>query len=404
MYTYKIGISAKEHDTFVLNHPQANLLQSSDWASIKDNWKQELIGFYRDGEQVASAACLIRPLPLGRTMIYIPRGPIMDYTDRELLQFVIKSLQAFGKSKGAVFVKCDPSLFLQKRSIEQDVDDNEETLSLIAYLKSLGVDWSNRTTKLEQTIQPRLQANIYAKDFDLANLSKKTKQAIRTATNKGVNSCIGSTELLDDFAELMKKTENRKEIHLRGREYYEKLMTTYGNHAYITMARLNIPNRLQELRHQLDKSLAEQSTFTSTTRQSKVTTNQKNIERIQTERAFLEEILSQGKEDVPLAATLTLMFGDTSENLYAGMDETFRPYQASIFTWYHTAKEAFEKGARWHNLGGIENQLDGGLYHFKARLNPTIEEFAGEFNIPVGILSKGAIWMYNLRKEMRNKH
>lgn len=71
MYTYKIGISPEEHDQFVLSQPQANLLQSSDWGHIKDNWKHERIGFYEDGIQVATAACLIRPLPLGFSMIYI---------------------------------------------------------------------------------------------------------------------------------------------------------------------------------------------------------------------------------------------------------------------------------------------------------------------------------------------
>lgn len=51
MFDYKIGISEEEHDTFVIQHPQVNLLQSSSWAKIKDNWGNERLGFYKNGAE-----------------------------------------------------------------------------------------------------------------------------------------------------------------------------------------------------------------------------------------------------------------------------------------------------------------------------------------------------------------
>ncbi len=137
MYTYKIGISPEEHDQFVLAQPQAGLLQSSKWGKVKDNWKHERISFYENGVQVAAAACLIRKLPLGFTMIYIPRGPIMDYANFELLDFVIKTLKTFGKSKRALFVKIDPSLVIKQTLEGKESKENDVTLSIIAFLKNL---------------------------------------------------------------------------------------------------------------------------------------------------------------------------------------------------------------------------------------------------------------------------
>ena len=49
MYTFKIGIPAEVHDTFVKNHPLCNLLQSSSWAKVKDNWGSEIVGVYEKG-------------------------------------------------------------------------------------------------------------------------------------------------------------------------------------------------------------------------------------------------------------------------------------------------------------------------------------------------------------------
>ncbi len=77
-------------------------------------------------------------------------------------------------------------------------------------------------------------------------------------------------------------------------------------------------------------------------------------ERIEEELQFLEQHLQAGIQVVPLSGTLTLEFGGTSENVYAGMDEEFRRYQPAILTWYETAQHAFDRGASWQNMGGLK--------------------------------------------------
>lgn len=403
MYTYKIGITAEEHDEFVKTSPQTNLLQSSDWAKIKDNWGNERLGVYQDHKLVAVASILIQPLPLGFTMLYIPRGPIMDYQNSELVAFMLQSIKTYAKSKRAVFAKFDPSLFLRKGLIGQETSDQEATLAIIQSLKECGAEWVGRTEDMGETIQPRFQANIYKEYFTEDQLSKSTKQAIRTARNKGVEVIFGGTELLDEFAALMKKTEARKGIHLRGRDYYEKLLTTYAGQSYITLSRINLAQRLASLKEQLEKNQAEASRFNEKTKPGKIDNNRQEKERLEEEIQFLHQELKAGQEIVSLAGTLTLEFGGTSENVYAGMDENFRRYQPAILTWYETAQHAFDRGATWQNMGGVENQLDGGLYHFKSKFNPMIEEFVGEFNLPTSMLYPLVNKAYQLRKKIRNK-
>ena len=403
MYTYKIGITAEEHDEFVKTSPQTNLLQSSDWAKIKDNWGNERLGVYQDHKLVAVASILIQPLPLGFTMLYIPRGPIMDYQNSELVAFMLQSIKTYAKSKRAVFAKFDPSLFLRKGLIGQETSDQEATLAIIQSLKECGVEWVGRTEDMGETIQPRFQANIYKEYFTEDQLSKSTKQAIRTARNKGVEVIFGGTELLDEFAALMKKTEARKGIHLRGKDYYEKLLTTYAGQSYITLSRINLAQRLDSLKEQLEKNQAEASRFNEKTKPGKIDNNRQEKERLEEEIQFLHQVLKAGQEIVSLSGTLTLEFGGTSENVYAGMDENFRRYQPAILTWYETAQHAFDRGAVWQNMGGVENHLDGGLYHFKSKFNPMIEEFVGEFNLPTSILYPLVNKAYQLRKKLRNK-
>lgn len=105
MYTFKIGIPAEVHDTFVKNHPLCNLLQSSSWAKVKDNWGSEIVGVYEKDTLVASSLVLIKPLPAGFTMLYTPRGPVMDYTNERLVSYFMAELKKFGKKKRALFIK-----------------------------------------------------------------------------------------------------------------------------------------------------------------------------------------------------------------------------------------------------------------------------------------------------------
>ncbi len=404
MYTYKIGISAQEHDDFVKQSSQTNLLQSASWAKVKDNWDNERIGFYKNNQLVASASILIKPLPLSMTMLYIPRGPIMDYQDQELLQFVLTSLKKFAKTKKALFIKFDPSLFLVQNQSGEERQDNPKTLDLINNLQKAGAIWLGRTELLDETIQPRFQANIYKDNFSEELLSKSTRQAIRTARNKGIQVQFGGSELLDDFSALMKKTENRKSIHLRGQDYYQKLLDTYPENSYITLASINLNERLESLQVQKSKAEKEASKFTEKTKPGKIENNKQEQKRLQEEMDFLAEKMTQGAITVPLSGTLVLEYGTTSENIYAGMDEEYRRYQPAILTWYETAKHAFERGANWQNMGGVENDLDGGLYHFKSKFNPTIEEYAGEFNLPTNPLYHLSNIAYTLRKKFRSKH
>ncbi|CRH90640.1 Lipid II:glycine glycyltransferase [Chlamydia trachomatis] len=404
MYSYKVGISAQEHDEFVKAHPQVNLLQSSSWAQIKDAWGNERLGFFKDGTLVAVASILIQPLPLSLTMIYIPRGPIMDYMDKDLVAFVMKSLKTVAKSKRTVFIKFDPSIYFQQHLVDQDGQDQEQAKLVIENLEQAGCKWVGRTEDISETIQPRFQANIYAKDFVPEAIPKKVRQLMRIAENKGAVIEIGHLNLVEEFASLMKKTEARKSIHLRNQDYYEKLLRTYGDDAYITMVRLDVASRYQKQEQELKKQEELKATFTENTRETKVNATLKEIERLTAELEFLKHYLDQGKTIVPLAATLSLNFGTSSENIYAGMDDEFKHYQPALATWYKTALHAFENmGITQQNMGGIENKLDGGLYNFKSKFNPMIEEFIGEFNLPVSPLYGLFNLAYTIRKKRRNK-
>jgi beta-lactam resistance factor len=404
MYRYQVDIPDEEHDEFVRQSPLVNILQSSAWASIKSEWGNEKVGFYKDDKLVGVSSLLYRSLPFGFTMCYIARGPIIDYTNRALVEFVFTSLRDIVKRRRALFIKIDPTLCLSKTVLNKQDSDYSETLVTLQYLRELGFIWSGKTTGMADTIQPRIQAKIYKENFGEDKLSKSTKQAIRTAQNKGIKVQFGGIELLDSFSLLMKKTEARKNISLRNEAYYRNLLLTFQNHAYITLSTLDLSERLQELEEQWTQNQIFIQSLVNTAKSSKFQTRLKEKERLDEEITFLKKHISAGVLIAPLAGTLTLEFGQTSVNLYAGMDEEFKRYNAPILTWYQTAHHAFERGSLWQNLGGIEHARDGGLYRFKSNFNPTIEEYFGEFTLPTHPLYPVISLVFDLRKKLRKKY
>ncbi|MFI3125382.1 aminoacyltransferase [Streptococcus suis] len=404
MFTYKIGISAEEHDQFVKIHEQVNLLQSSSWAKIKDNWGNERIGFYKDNQQIASASILIKPLPLGFTMLYIPRGPVMDYSNQDLVQFVLASLKKFGKTKRALFIKFDPALLLKQYKIGQEVEENPTTLSQLAILQKAGAEWTGRTQDMAQSIQPRFQANVYTSKDLLQEFPKHTKRLMKDALNRGVTTHRGGLEDIQAFADVVALTEDRKGVALRNHDYFQKMMTVYGKDAYLHLATVNLPKRLAEYKEQLaqiEKDLSETAEHQKK-RLTKLSQQQASISKYIAE---FEEYVNKYPDELIIAGILSIRFGNVMEMLYAGMNDEFKKFYPQYSLYPQVFEDAYQDGIIWANMGGVEGSLDDGLTKFKSNFAPTIEEYIGEFNIPVNpLLYRLSNFAYNLRKQLRNRH
>ncbi len=406
MFSFKIGISVKEHDDFVSHHPQINLLQSSSWAKIKDNWENERLGFYKNGELVAVASILIKKLLLGYTMMYIPRGPIMDYQDKDLVTFVMRSLKQFGFRRRSVFIKFDPALILKQYPIDQssaEFSENKLSVEAIQNLKDANCQWSGRTIAMSETIQPRYQANRILKEEGASDFPKHTKRLMRDAVKRGVSTYRGSLSDISNFETIVALTERRKNVSLRNQEYFQKLMEIYGEDAYLHLAKINVPEHLMEYREQLQqikKDLSETDEYQKK-RLTKLQQQAKSIEKYIIE---FQELVQQYPEEIVIAGVLSVSFGETLEMLYAGMDDRFKKFYPQYILYPKVFDDAFNDGKIWANMGGIEGTLDDGLSDFKSNFSPVVQEYIGEFTLPVNFLYHLATCFYQLRKTLRKKH
>ena len=88
-------IADLDWDAFVAAHPDGHLLQTSQWAALKCQfgWQVERVASTKDGHIVAGAQVLLRRLPWGQTLAYVPKGPLVDWRNPRLAQPLLELLR-----------------------------------------------------------------------------------------------------------------------------------------------------------------------------------------------------------------------------------------------------------------------------------------------------------------------
>ena len=155
-YQFIEQLDAKEHDAFVSSHELCNLLQSSKWGLVKENWKRSIVGVKEQGKLVASCMILIKPLPLGFSMFYIPRGPVLDYTNAELIAYLLKELKRYARRHHCLFITFDPAVHCNDYTIKEANENHYEHIdAMIQLLQKQGVVFKGFTKQIDDTIQPK---------------------------------------------------------------------------------------------------------------------------------------------------------------------------------------------------------------------------------------------------------
>ncbi len=390
IYTFTTHIQKEEYDAFVTSNEYCNLLQSYNWASIKNNWDHIYTGIRDEkGNLVAAGLVLIKNLPLKFSMFYLPRGPILDYKNKRLLTYYFEELKKIAKKRHCLFIKFDPAIHINDYA-SKDYNTNyyPETNEYLEIFKSIGAIHHGFTMNIADTVQPRFQSNVYPVEDWKTNLPKHTKRLIKDADKRQVEIVHGGVELVDEFSRLVALTEERKQVALRNKEYFSLLMNTYPEDGVIFLAQCNV-YRLAKQAHDKEEQLQKELENCPENAKKKRRRLEDQLRSAQKDMKEFDEVLAEfGDEDkdIAIAGILSIQYGNTCEMLYAGMDERFKKFMPQYKEYVANFEWAFQRGCQWSNMGGVEGSLDDGLTKFKDNFNPTINEFIGEFDIPVNKL------------------
>ena len=367
-------------DRFVINSDQNTLFQCHEWASVKeDTWSSILTSVTENGTIVASALVLIRSVIPGRTMFYIPRGPVMDWHNRELVCFMLDELKQLAKQHHAMVIRFDPYVLYRRFDIrEKDAEHPVMNEDVIDLLKEYGAEHRGFTTRIEDSTQPRF--NIIMKvDADWEKrLIKNTRQSIRTAEKRGAELYEG-IDYIPDLRTALHFTETRQGIALRNESYFRHMAEVYGDRCMIMVAKLNFDHETERLNNDLSAAQDQLSRSSSKKESARL---EKQIENDRAELARIEEYRrNEQSEEVVLCGKMVCCNEKRMEFINMGNNTNYMRVRANYWLYAKCIERCAKMGIPYCSFGGVEGTLDDGLTQFKSAWPVDVEEMIGEFNI-----------------------
>ena len=391
-------INNEKYTEFIKSHKHGNMMQAIEWSAIKNTWEAVRVAVSDDKDNIIAAAQVLTR----KGLWYVPRGPILDYNNKELLGFFLTNLKKFAKTKQAKLVKLDIPIAVKDEKLAnfKDVDVDRSNDELIKTFKSYGYNHKGFSLDMSSTIQPRFNTVTKLEKPVPDLFSKDTRRLIRDADKKFVEVRRCGKENLDDFLFALACTEKRKNISLRGREYFENLLDTFGDNSLLYISYINVENALKEC-HNRKENLEKEIEELGEKSPKKKRTLEEQVAGIDKLIALFNglEIEDKSKDQV-ISAAITIAYGNHAEIIYAGMNEDFAKLPAQYKVFSDTMKKAQEMGISEVSMGGIEGSLNDSLLGFKSKFSPNIVEYYGEFDL---VISHVFNLMYNYGLPLRRK-
>lgn len=214
--------------------PKPHLLQTWEWAQVKVKYGWQAMPFIWltavSSQPSAAAMILKRVIPgsgFARKMciLYIPKGPLLNWEDEQLRSSVLDDLHAFAKNQGAIFIKIDPEVVLGT-----GIPGEKETAvkhlgqAVMTDLQRRGWLFSSDQVQFRNTVLVDLTPS---EDELLRRMKQKTRYNIRLAEKKGVSVRIGSSTDLPMLYRMYAETSVRDGFVIRDESYYQTVWQTF---------------------------------------------------------------------------------------------------------------------------------------------------------------------------------
>jgi peptidoglycan pentaglycine glycine transferase (the first glycine) len=227
--------------------PNPHFLQTYEWGQVKakygwsplyavwdanGSWKVESDPNLLSTFQSPVAAALILKRQILRngfaarlSVLYSPKGPLLDWTNESLRNRVLNDLQAFAKKQGAIFLKVDPDVVLGTGvpASEEDAPENNGQ-AVMSELKRRGWEYSSDQIQFRNTVLIDLNPT---EEEMLVQMKQKTRYNIRLAEKKGVALRVGTLDDLGMLYKMYAETSVRDGFVIRDEGYYKTVWETF---------------------------------------------------------------------------------------------------------------------------------------------------------------------------------
>jgi peptidoglycan pentaglycine glycine transferase (the first glycine) len=206
--------------------PCAHILQTWEWGVFKQRetgWTPERLLFKNElGAVVAAASVLTRRVGPLRVM-YVPKGPALDYSDPDLVRGVLDHLETRARQQRAIWLKIDPDVIAGTglpggTDPDRPPHDDPTGSRVLDQLRGRGWSFSASQVQFRNTLTLDLTQD---EDTILAGMNQSTRRKVRTAPKKAVTVRAANRPAdLQTLYDLYTVTGERQGFLIRPLDYY----------------------------------------------------------------------------------------------------------------------------------------------------------------------------------------
>ena len=397
------------------NNDRYYLQQAAVYSKMQNfnNLKTKILAVKENDEVLAYATFIYFPYKKFFFKVTAQHGPIMDYSNTELVRFYMTELKKyFAKDFHVLCVRVNP--FLNERIYKdiEYVETTKESIETDKILTSLGYkplndDLFTNPTLASRCIYSRELEETLTEDTLLKTVSTMAKRSINKAIKEGIT--VKEIDIFNDedaaiFDSINKSTEDRINFQIRTSEYFRNLKTALGDKLHLMVSYLDCDSLISKLNKEIEDFNAEKNKLTEKLESGKVNPEKtmNKIARIDESIAFnndkIAKITSLKEEHGNIIYLSCASFIETKQDLIyftGGMKKEFSRFNGSYLVMYTMIKYAIRNNFKIFNFFGTskeftsEDATDYSVLQFKRHFNGNVEYFMDNYEFRNAI---GKIW------------
>lgn len=320
----------------VASLPDPQILQSWEWGEVKKQFGWQPSRYLWQAPGQATASVLQRTVTLAGIatplrVLYVPKGPLLDWGQADLRQQVLADLQRLAHERNAIFIKIDPEIRSGPTAGEPGGQESDRmAASILVELTHRGWRFSQDQIQFRNTIMLDLSPSEASL---LERMKSKARYNIRLAERKGVTIRRGDTSDYPLLYRMYAETSIRDGFAIRDEDYYQVVWKTFS-----------------------EQGMAE---------------------------PLIAEVDSQ-----PVAALILFYFARKAWYLYGMSSALHREKMPNYLLQWEAIRRAKAKGCQVYDLWGApetftETDPLWGVYRFKTGLGGDVIQTIGAWDLPV---------------------
>lgn len=392
-------LSLDEYEQFGKQHPLGRFMQlRGQYNMNKQSKKVGCIGVRENGQLVAGSTYFVDHARMG-DIYSMWAGPLMDYSNQELVSFFFGEAERFFKQQGALAIRVTPPLDAERLDNQGKVvaQFNQAFVELMVNGGYKHVEQQpvtdNRIPLIGLGYEYRKDLRpIHSVDELRATYSKQARNDIKRAEKLGVYIDRLSYDELPEFKKQTAATAERRSFADKTLHFYQSAYQEYGDDVYYLMARLNLDDfiernkkEIEQLQRSVDKvdaRLEKKDTPKLQRRKNEflqqIKSKQRNITQAQDERKTYGNVLT-------LSGGMFCTHPQELAYLFSFNNKQFGNYHGQYLLQDYVMQIALKKHIPTYNFYMVTGNFDGsdGVLKFKQSFGGTPYRTIGWFEKPL---------------------